>query len=212
MDTGCLSRTTTPNDYERSARAVVRTWKTTVEPATEPLTLAALKLRLRITECDDDIELSQLLTHARKQVEADTYRRLIQQTVVGYMDGFPRGSEIELRLAPISSVTSITYIDQAGATQTLPTTAYHADLTSTPPRILLKTSQQWEEVEENTPNSVLITCVAGYGTAASSVPVAAVLAIVEYARMMWEHCEGDAAVYQRLISSLQWTAYHRVMA
>jgi len=53
--------------------------------------------------------------------------------------------------------------------------------------------------------------VAGYGATAASVPAAAKLAIVEYAKILWSGCEGSEATYKRLISSLQWTAYHRVM-
>jgi uncharacterized phiE125 gp8 family phage protein len=198
--------------YEQSAKGICRTFKTTVEPTIEPITLENLKDRLRIgSTCEFDAELSLILTMARKQVEADTYRRLITQTVVGYMDAFRWVREIEIRQAPISSVTSITYVDQNGATQTFASSRYAVDITSTPPRIVLDTNEQWELTEENTPNSVAITFVAGYGATAASVPAAAKLAIVEYAKILWSGCEGSEATYKRLISSLQWTAYHRVM-
>lgn len=197
--------------YESSSRAVCRTFKTSVEPTAEPLTLEQLKERMRITGCDFDSELSLILTTARKQVEADTYRRLITQTVIGYMDEFRWVREIELRVAPVSSISSISYVDQNGATQTLSTSVYSTDIISTPPRIVLKTNQLWEETEENTPNSVAITFVAGYGSTAASVPAAARLAIVEYAKILWGGCEGSEKTYNRLISSLQWTAFHRVM-
>lgn len=197
--------------YESSTRGICRTFKTTVEPTIEPLTLEQLKERLRISGCDFDAELSLILTTARKQVEADTYRRLITQTVVGYMDEFRWVPEIELRLAPVSSITSIVYTDQNGDSQTLATTVYSSDLNSTPPRIVLKTNQKWEYTEYNTPNAVAITFVAGYGATAASVPAAARLAIVEYAKILWGGCDGSEKTYNRLISSLQWTGYHKVM-
>jgi len=199
-----------PADYETTNRGLIRTFRTTVEPSTEPITLEQLKERLRISGCDFDAELSLILTTARKQVEADTYRRLITQTVVGYMDAFRWVPEIEIRLAPISSITSIVYTDLAGAAQTFSSTRYATDLISTPPRIVLDTSENWEYTEWHTPNSVAITMVAGYG-AATAVPAVAKLAIVEYAKMLWGGCEGSEKTYQRLISSLQWTAYHKVM-
>lgn len=200
-----------PNYYESSARMLCRTFTTTVEPTIEPITLEQLKDRLRIgSTCEFDVELALLLTTARKQVEQDTYRRLINQTVVGRMDGFLSVREIEMRLAPISSITSITYVDQNGATQTLASSVYGTDLLSTPPRIILKTSENWLDTEPNTPNSVNITFVAGYGATAATVPAQARLAIVEYAKIVWGGCDGSEKNYQRLISGLQWTGYHKV--
>ena len=197
--------------YERSRKNICRTFETTVEPTIEPITLEQLKDRLRIgSTCDFDAELSQILTTARKQVEADTYRRLIQQTVIGYMDCFQWVREIELRLAPISSITSITYVDLDGNTQTYASSRYATDLISTPPRIVLDTNEQVEYTEENTPNAVKVTFVTGYGSTAASVPAQAKLAIVEYAKILHGGCNGSEANYKRLISALQWTGYYKV--
>lgn len=196
--------------YESRQRNLVRTWETTVQPTVEPVTLAELKNRLRILTCDFDNELTDILKMARKQVEADSYRRLITQTVVGYLDCWLPAREIELRLAPISAVSSIAYIDDNGDSQTFASSRYHTDFKSTPPRIILKTNEDWEETEENTPNAITITCTAGYGSTAATVPVEARLAIVEYARSVWSGCEGSTALYQRLLSAVQWTAYHRI--
>ena len=197
--------------YEQSAKNICRSFKTTSEPAIEPITLENLKDRLRIgSTCDFDAELSLILTQARKQVEADTYRRLITQTVVGYMDEFRWVREIEIRLAPIQSFTSIVYTDLNGTSQTFAASRYSTDIISTPPRIVLKTNEQVEYTEENTPNAVAITFVAGYGSTAASIPPAARLAIVEYAKILWGGCDGSEMNYKRLISALQWTGYHKV--
>lgn len=197
--------------YERSRKNICRTFKTSVEPTIEPITLENLKDRLRIgSTCDFDAELSLILTTARKQVEADTYRRLITQTVIGYMDAFQWVREIELRLAPISSITSIVYVDLNGVTTTYAASRYATDLISTPPRIVLDTNEQVEYTEQNTPNAVAVTFVAGYGATAASVPAQAKLAIVEYAKILYGGCSGSSDNYQRLISGLQWTGYHKV--
>lgn len=198
--------------YENSTKALIRTFKTTSEPTIEPITLEELKDRMRVgSTCEFDAEIRLILNQARKQVEADTYRRLITQTVVGYMDAFRWVREIELRLAPVSSITSIVYTSTAGSSTTFASSRYATDLNSTPPRIVLKTNEQWEYTEDNTPNAVAITFVAGYGATAASVPPAARLAIIEYAKLLWGGCEGSEANYKRLIGSLQWTAYHKVM-
>jgi uncharacterized phiE125 gp8 family phage protein len=187
------------------------TFSVTSEPATEPLTLDQLKDRLRILSCDFDTELTDLLKAGRKVVEDDSYRKLITQTVAMYLDDFPGSyGDISIRLAPISSITHVKYYDQEDTQQTVSSSTYYTDLTTTPPRIVLKESQQWPVVNLYRPNPVTVTFVAGYG-AASAVPQIAKLAIAEWVRATWEGCEGRTDTYKRLVSSLQWTAYHKVM-
>ena len=188
------------------------TIKTTTQPTTEPITLDELKTRLRVTGCDFDNELGDLLKAGRQQVEADTYRRLITQTVEYLIEDFASLlGPIEIRLAPIQSITSLAYYDRDNVLQTYPAGQYYTNLNSTPPEIVLKEAQQWPNTELYRPNKVIITAVVGYG-AATAVPPAARLAIVEYVKAVWDGCEHNTATYQRLMSSLQWTAYHKVWA
>lgn len=188
---------------------VNRTYKTTSEPAAEPVTLDSLKAALRILSCDFDEELSRLLTTARRQVENDTKRRLITQTVRLYLDCFPCGREIELRQPPVQSVTSIQYLDAEGATQTFSAASYTTDLTTTPARIWRDDDAYWPTTD-TVPNAVWVTFVAGYG-AASAVPAEAKLAVIQYAKAIWNQCGGEhtgpGSVYANLISRLSWTGY-----
>lgn len=189
------------------------TLKTTVEPTTEPLTVEEMKDVLRIANCDFDAEIGRVLTAARRKVEYDTRRRFITQTVALYLDTWPGGDLIEVRIAPVSAVSSIAYIDQDDASQTLATSVYQTDLDHTPPRIMLKESQQWPSLADQTVKAVTITMTAGYG-AASTVPAEAKIAITEAARAMWAGCEDALATsgtYQRLVDFLSWTAYARVI-
>jgi len=186
------------------------TFTVTSAPTAEPITLDQLKTRLRIGGCDFDNELLDLLKAGREQVESDTYRKLITQTVRMDIEDFASlTGPIEIRLAPIQSITHVKYYDQDDALQTYDAAKYYTNLTSTPPELVLKQSQQWPNTEEYRPNKVQITMVAGYG-AATAVPRVAKLAIVEWCRVNWEGCSHDLAAYHRLISSLQWTAYHKV--
>ena len=188
------------------------TFQTTSGPTTEPITLDELKLRLRVTSCDFDSELLDMLKAARQQVEADTYRRLITQTVVMYQEDFTSLlGPVEIRLAPVQSITHVKYYDRDDALQTFSAADYYANLTSTPPEIRLKEARQWPNTSLYRPNKVEITMVAGYGGAAS-VPHAAKLAIVEYCRAQWGGCDHNTTAYQRMISALQWTSYHKVWA
>lgn len=188
------------------------TFKTTTGPTIEPITIDELKTRLRITTCHFDNELQDLLKSARTAVEREAYRRLITQTVEMHLEDFPGTyGDIEIRLAPIISITHVKYYDQDDTLQTYSSGNYYADLASVPPRIVLETSQSWPNTQLSRPNKVVVTMQAGYGATAASVPAAARLAIVEYCRTHRDGCEGNSgSKYNALISELQWTAYHKV--
>ena len=159
-----------------------------------------------------DAELSILLQAARIQVENDTYRKLMTQTVAMYMDCFPGAvGSIEIRLAPVTAITSIQYYDQDDSIQTYAAASYYSDLTTTPPRVCLKQSYNWPSITQYRPNPVIVTMTAGYATAAA-IPAAAKLAIVEHVKANWEGCEGSMSTYDRLVSQLKWTSFHKVPA
>lgn len=199
------------NSTKEPARALYATYKTTSGPTIEPMTLDELKTRLRITTCHFDSELQDLLKSARTTIENETNRKLITQTVEMYIEDFPGlYGPIEIRLAPIQSITHIKYYDQDDVLQTYSSGNYYTDLNSTPPRIVLEDSQQWPETELYRPNKVIVTMQAGYGATAASVPAAARLAIVEYCRMNREGCEVGGSKYKNLVSELQWTSWHKV--
>lgn len=189
------------------------TFSTTSGPAVEPITLEEMKTRLRVSGCDFDSELSDMLISSRQQVEADTYRKLITQTVVMYQEDFVSLlGPLDIRLAPIQSITHVKYYDRDDVLQTFAAADYYANLTSTPPEIRLKEAKQWPNTSLYRPNKVEVTMVAGYGATAASVPRAAKLAMVEYCRAIWDGCEHNTDTYRRLVASLQWTGYHKVFA
>lgn len=179
------------------------TYKVTSEPATEPVTLASLKESLRVTACDFDEELSRLLTTARRQVENDTRRKLVTQTVAMYADKFPGEDVLEFRLPPVQSVTSVAYVDTAGDSQTFSSGSYTADLNAEPCRIRLLPGAAWPATKD-VPNAVTVTVTAGYG-AISAVPAEAKLAVIEWVKMAWGKCGGERRVYENLCHMLSWT-------
>lgn len=186
-----------------------RTYNVTSEPTSEPLTLADFKAALRETTHDFDPELKRILVAARRKVENDTARKLCTQTVALRMDCFPEGRDIEVRLAPISAVSSITYVDEDEVEQTLASSLYRVDLNSTPPRIMLKENEDWPDTEPDYPNAVTITMTAGYGGTAD-VPAEARLAVQLAGQMVWQDCDHGALQkqYDSLMSFLRWTEYH----
>jgi len=72
-------------------------------------------------------------------------------------------------MPPLQSVTSITYKDAAGATQTFNAANYIVDTNTTPGRIVLASSASWPGVSLFPVPLITFTFVAGYG-AASAVP------------------------------------------
>lgn len=138
-------------------------------PASEPVSLADLKLHLRVDTTAEDDLIAGLGVTARQYAEAFTQRAIPLQTWDLKLEGFPCGSEFYLPLAPCVSVTSITYVDTNGDSQTLATSVYDTDLPTGPSaragRIFLKYSQQWPQTR-SIPNAVTVRFVAGYaGTA-----------------------------------------------
>ncbi len=138
-------------------------------PSSEPVSLSELKLHLRVDSTTEDDLITGLNVAAREYAEAFTQRAIPPQTFDYKLDAFPCGSEFYLPKAPCISVTSISYIDTNGDTQTLATTVYGTDLPVGPQaragRIYLKYQQVWPSTRD-IPNAVTIRFVAGYaGTA-----------------------------------------------
>lgn len=137
-------------------------------PLSEPITLAEAKLHCKIDHYDDDELLIMLISAARQQAETKLNRRLITQTLDAYFDEFPSLYGCEIRLYPAQSITSITYVDINGTTQTLATDQYTVDIASQPARIARAYGVTWPYTRPQI-NAVKVRFVAGYGVP-SDVP------------------------------------------
>lgn len=143
-------------------------------PATEPVTLTELQTHLRVTVNEESELITSLGKAARETVERLTGRSLITQTLRLTLDEFPDW-EIRLPRPPLVSVTSITYVDAAGTTQTLSASLYRVDTYSEPGRIEPAYGEVWPSARE-VAGAVNVLYVAGYG-AAAAVPYNLKLAI-----------------------------------
>jgi uncharacterized phiE125 gp8 family phage protein len=130
----------------------------------EPLTLDDAKTHLRVTSDDDDTYIQGLISAAHIQVENDTGLTLMRTTKYWYMDRFPQ--EIWLPGFPLISVTSITYLDGDGATQTVSSADYVVDINWIWGRVMLAYGDTWPATR-SIKNSVTVTYVAGYSDVAS---------------------------------------------
>lgn len=140
--------------------------KVKTAPTVEPLTVAEAKLHLRVDHPDDDATIERQIVAVRQLAEKFLRRSLITQTLQLHLDEFPVG-ELVLPRGPVASITSITYVDTAGATQTV--ASYQSDLVSEPARLFPAYDELWPDTRE-VPNAVIVEYVAGYGAAGSAVP------------------------------------------
>ena len=134
----------------------------TTQPAEEPITLAEAKLHLRVDHADEDAYITGLITSARIMCEQRTGRTLITSGWTVRADDFT--DVLELPHPPLVSVTSVSYVDVYGDTQTVSNTAYRVDTHSEPCRVVPVT--EWPIADDRI-NSVTVVYVAGYGNAAA---------------------------------------------
>jgi len=155
--------------------------KKITDSAIEPLTLSDIKLHLRVDGTTEDTAISAYQKAARLFCEDYTGRAFINQTWQLKIDDFPSAWQscdgiVELPRAPLSSVTSVVYLDNEGVSQTLSTDIYAVDTDSTVGNIHLKYNQSYPSVRDDY-HGVTITYVAGYGANAASVPEPLIQAI-----------------------------------
>lgn len=159
-------------------------------PTVEPVTLAEVKLHLRVDGVDEDALITALITAAREQAESITRRALNTQTWRLTLDRFP--AIIELPRPHLQSVDSVQYVDTDGVLQTLAADAYQVAGTSEPARILPAYGQSWPATRSQ-PEAVSITYTAGFGAAGADVPASIRQWILLYIGALYENREAFRA-------------------
>jgi uncharacterized phiE125 gp8 family phage protein len=180
------------------------TLKLITPPIAEPVTLAQAKAQCRIDFTDDDALVTALISSARRYCEQYQHLCYFSQTWMRTMDFFPiwLGSmtvnpssragwmyftnywdavRIDLPYGA-TSITSINYLDSStGQSVALSSTAYQADLTSVPARLVPSYGTCWPATELYAPGSVQITYVSGIygdGVSVNNIPPETVQAIL----------------------------------
>lgn len=137
-------------------------------PAVEPVTLAEAKVHLRVEHADEDALITALIQGAREQAEHEVGRALITQTWDLVLDAFP-AAEIRLSRPPIQDVVSVTYVDAAGVTQTMDSSAYVLDSDLEPGYLLPAYGTSWPATAD-VANAVRVRYRCGYGASGAAVP------------------------------------------
>lgn len=111
--------------------------------------------------------LVNLITAARAQVEQDTGLVAYTGTFTYKMTDWPYGDVFALDdVRPVTSITSIAYLDTDGASQTLATTVYQLETAAVKQFVRLKYSQNWPAIRGDI-NGITVTFVAGHASVAA---------------------------------------------
>ena len=154
------------------------------EPASEPVTAAVAKAHLRLDTDDDAAAVARLIPAARRWIEQRFWLGVFTQTWELTLDSFPDEDFIELpKAANLASITSVSYVDGDGATQTLVQgTDFEADTKSRPGRVRLCYGKSWPSTRDQW-NAVVVRYVVGW----ASVPEGITQAILIVLAWLYEN-------------------------
>lgn len=186
----------------------------TVAPTLKLLSLSEIKRHLNLPESigQYDEQLQEDIDAAIESWEADTPMVCLTSTWVEKFDCWP--DVIELRKRPVQSVSSIAYLDSAGATQTLSSSYYTFDAERVKPAIFWKPTVSLPSLDSttNVVNQVVVTYIAGY-TSVALVPALVKAAIRLKAGDFWEVRSGvmkdeqAAEAYERIRAKFERSSY-----
>ena len=184
-------------------------------PATElPVSLEQVRYHLRNEDMrfDDDL-LAAYIRAACGYVERTYGLALLTQTIKQYHDGFPSGcnTPLLLRIAPMVSITSITYTDTDGATQTWTSSEYTSGRLDLGGFIVPSINYSWPSSVAMLPNAVTVTYQAGFGAKPSTLPAQVTQAILLMVGDMYQKREDSVVSLPRasehlLLPWMRWAA------
>lgn len=143
----------------------------------------------------DDALVDDLVAWATERFELETGRTLITTQYEMRIDSFPDDGVVNLPRVPClgSSTVTVTYVDTSGTTQTWSTSDYDVDKQSEPARLYPAYNATFpSDVRSGVVNPITVTFSAGYGTAQSSVPALAKMAIKAAVAEQYRHREVGA--------------------
>lgn len=142
----------------------------------EPIDLEQAKQHLKVDISDDDDVIFSMIAAARSHIEDITNRALLTQTWDYFidecwpwqldLDTYRHQRVIEVPKAPLASVSSITYVDSAGASQTLAADQYVVDGAGAIGRVYPAYGVTWPTVRCQR-RAITVRFVAGYGAPAA---------------------------------------------
>jgi uncharacterized phiE125 gp8 family phage protein len=167
------------------------------QPTLEPVSLAEFKDHARVDSADSDGLLAGYIMAARQWAESICGLALMTQTIDAYFDGFD--CDLILPRGPAQSVTSVSYVDTAGATQTVSSSEYLLNSRDRVNDIRLLPGYSWPQTRDQA-NSVTVRYVAGFGALQSAVPEPIRHAILFYSRHLYDMNDADRGAAEALMA------------
>lgn len=142
----------------------------TMAPAIFPISRTEAKDHLRVSTDDEDGYIDLVIAAAVDYYERQAWLQLITATYEFYLDKFPEGNTpIELPRPPLQSITSISYVDENGNTQTWDVSKYEVDTSLLPGKVRPTKSESYPGTNDQF-KAVTITFKAGYGDSEEEIP------------------------------------------
>lgn len=164
----------------------------TTPAASEPVSEAEAKAQCSVESADtyfDDL-LNRLIQSARAHVERYCGVRFATQTVSIKCDSF--ADMDRLPEAPISSVTSISYVDTDGDAATVSSDVYELRSDGLEAAIVLKFGQAWPSIQPG--SRITMIAVVGTATVPKDVKHAMLMLIAHWFRTRESVVVGESAV------------------
>jgi uncharacterized phiE125 gp8 family phage protein len=168
-----------------------------IAPTVEPVSLAEAKAHLRLDSSDDDGLLAGYILAARRFAEGYIRGAIITQTHDYTVDycwplvwaGDYCRERIELPLHPVQSVTSVSYVDENGATQTLSNALYTVHTSGPVAHIEKAYNASWPAVRY-VPEAITVRFVCGY--LPEKVPDEIRTSILLHVESLYDRCDDKA--------------------
>jgi len=157
-------------------------------PAAEPLTRAEAKAFLRVETDAEDTLIDALIAAARRHVEAESGRILMDQTWRFSLDRWPLRGIIPAPVAPVRTILEVTVAAADGTPVALPEGVLALVGDRAPALIRVSPAQVWAPLVSH--GGIVITLAAGYGPLADDVPADLVQAVRLMLAHLYEHRDG----------------------
>ena len=160
-----------------------------VKFTSKAVTLEQAKDHLNISDSLDDSLIDFMIDSAITIIEQNIGKELITTAKTQYFNCF--ADEMMLYTGNAKTISSITYLDENDAEQTLSTSIYELDAVNSAVRLL--PNQSWPTLSERI-NPVTVNYTAGYGEQANAIPSPLISTVLLLVGHLYENRESTAPI------------------